>query len=133
MSAINKLKINDTTYDIEVANIDSAPTANSANPVTSGALKTALDGKKNTQTAVSDPTASGTALAFIDSITQNAQGVIAATKKNVTVDSAPTANSTNPVQSGGVKAALDSYEACLNSIGLANVGGVLYIASRTGI
>ena len=63
--------------------IDAAPTADSANPVASGGVKTALDGKKNTQSAVSDPTASGNALAFIDSVSQNAQGVITPTKKTV--------------------------------------------------
>ena len=67
-------------------------------------------GKKNTQTAVSSPAASGSTLAFIDTISQNEQGVIAATKKSVTVDATPTANSTNPVQSGGVKAALDGKQ-----------------------
>lgn len=40
-------------------------------------------GAKPTQTDVSDPTASGTAVAFIDSITQNANGVITPTKKTV--------------------------------------------------
>lgn len=38
---------------------------------------------KTTQTAVSDPTASGNALSFIDSISQNANGEISATKKTV--------------------------------------------------
>ena len=36
------------------------------------------------QSAVSSPSASGSAIAFIDTISQNAQGVITATKKNVT-------------------------------------------------
>ena len=40
-------------------------------------------GKKNTQTAVNDPTASGTSVTFIDSISQDAQGVITPTKKTV--------------------------------------------------
>lgn len=40
---------------------------------------------KTTQTAVSDPTASGTDTEFIDSISQNANGVITATKKTITV------------------------------------------------
>ena len=40
-------------------------------------------GAKAVQSAVSDPTASGTAVAFIDSISQNAQGVISPTKKTV--------------------------------------------------
>ena len=41
---------------------------------------------KTTQTAVSDPTASGKSLAFIDTISQNANGVISVTKKNVNLD-----------------------------------------------
>ena len=40
-------------------------------------------GAKPTQTAVADPTASGTAVAFIDSISQDANGVITPTKKTV--------------------------------------------------
>ena len=40
-------------------------------------------GAKATQSAVSSPSASGTAVAFIDTISQNAQGVITATKKTV--------------------------------------------------
>lgn len=38
---------------------------------------------KSVQTAKSSPTASGSAVAFIDTISQNAQGVITATKKNI--------------------------------------------------
>lgn len=41
---------------------------------------------KTTQTAVSDPTASGKSLTFIDTISQDANGVISATKKNVNLD-----------------------------------------------
>ena len=43
---------------------------------------------KTTQTAVSDPTAEGNAAAFIDSISQNANGEITVTKKNVQMVSA---------------------------------------------
>ena len=46
-------------------------------------IQTLLDGKKNTQTAVSSPSASGTDGAFIDTISQNAQGVITPTRKTV--------------------------------------------------
>lgn len=50
-------------------------------------IDTLIDGKlakkKNTQTSVSDPTASGTATEFISGITQNAQGVISPTKASV--------------------------------------------------
>jgi len=52
---------------------------------TNAELETALSGKKDVQTAVSDPTASGNALAFIDSISQNTNGDITVTKKNVSV------------------------------------------------
>lgn len=43
---------------------------------------------KTTQSAVSDPAANGNAAAFIDSISQNTQGVITVTKKNVQAASA---------------------------------------------
>ena len=43
---------------------------------------------KTTQSAVSDPTANGNAAAFIDSISQNANGVITVSKKNVQAASA---------------------------------------------
>ena len=50
---------------------------------TNAELTTALSGKKNTQTAKESPTASGNATSFIDTISQDAQGVITATKKTV--------------------------------------------------
>lgn len=40
-------------------------------------------GKKDMQTAKSDPTANGTTITAIDTISQNAQGVITATKKTI--------------------------------------------------
>jgi hypothetical protein len=46
---------------------------------------------KTVQTATTDPTANGNAVAFIDTLTQNAQGVITATKKTVTSASSATA------------------------------------------
>lgn len=45
-----------------------------------------LAGYKKVQTAVPDPTANGKSLTFIDTISQNTQGVITATKKNVNLD-----------------------------------------------
>lgn len=60
--------------------------------------------KKEVQTAVTDPTASGTAVAFIDSISQDAQGVITPTKKTI-----PTATqSADGLMSAADKAKLDS-------------------------
>lgn len=45
-----------------------------------------LKGYKKVQTAVADPTANGKSLTFIDTISQDTQGVITATKKNVNLD-----------------------------------------------
>ena len=42
-----------------------------------------INSLKGMQTAVSSPTTSGSAVAFIDSISQNEEGVITATKKSV--------------------------------------------------
>lgn len=55
-------------------------------------VTTSLAGKKNTQSAVSDPTASGTSLTFISGITQNAQGVISPSKKTVSTMGAATSS-----------------------------------------
>ena len=46
-------------------------------------IDTTLYGKKNTQSAVSDPSASGTSVTFIKSISQNTQGVITPAKATV--------------------------------------------------
>lgn len=51
--------------------------------VTGGDFTDLVDSLKGMQTAVSNPSASGNATAFIDSISQNEDGVITATKKNV--------------------------------------------------
>lgn len=51
-----------------------------------------ISGKKNTQSAVSDPTASGTSLTFISGISQNAQGVISPAKKTVATMGGSTAS-----------------------------------------
>lgn len=64
------------------------------NPVDSGKKASdfqAAGNYKTQQTAVSDPTASGDAVAFIDSISQNANGEITVTKKNVLAASASAA------------------------------------------
>lgn len=47
-----------------------------------------LDGYKTKQTAKTSPTASGNATAFIDTISQDADGVVTATKKNIPTASA---------------------------------------------
>lgn len=89
--------------------------------------------KKEVQTAVTDPTASGTAVAFIDSISQDAQGVITPTKKTI-----PTATqSADGLMSATDKAKLDdvvtgvkgseeaSYRTGNVSISAENVGALV--------
>lgn len=51
--------------------------------VTGGDFTDLVDSLKGLQSPVSSPSASGNATAFIDSITQDAEGKIVATKKNV--------------------------------------------------
>lgn len=71
------------------------------------AIEQSLEDKKDIQTAKQSPTASGNALAFIDTISQDENGEITATKKNVTIDNALNLNSENPVQNKVVKTAID--------------------------
>ena len=61
-------------------------------------------GYKPVQTAVSSPTASSTATAFIDTISQNTNGVITATKKNLPTASSTVAGITKVGASGGAAA-----------------------------
>ena len=56
-----------------------------------------ISGKKNTQSAVSDPTASGTSLTFIATISQNDQGVITPTKKTVKTMVGATSNTAGAI------------------------------------
>lgn len=83
---------------IEIGGTDATPTVGVKLNPTQGNVILSVDGGlkaqvdlshnhdgqyKKIQTAVVDPTASGNSLTFIDSITQDAQGVITATKKTV--------------------------------------------------
>ena len=72
---------------------------------------------KTTQTAVSDPTASGTALAFIDTISQDANGEITVTKKTVANVSASTSGvgGTNGLMTAADKEKLDGLLECSDS------------------
>lgn len=69
-------------------------------------------GAKAVQTPVSDPTASDNTAAFIASITQNAQGVISATKKNVRVAS----SSQSGLMSAEDKTALDNAVSAISEL-----------------
>jgi hypothetical protein len=65
-----------------------------------------LSGYKTKQTAKTSPSASGNTLSFIDTVSQNENGEITATKKNVTIDSTLSSTSTNPVQNKAVESAI---------------------------
>ena len=72
---------------------------------------------KTTQTAVSDPTASGTALEFIDTISQDTNGEISVTKKAVANVSASTSGvgGTNGLMIAADKEKLDGLLECSDS------------------
>ena len=85
-------------------------------------------GAKPAQTAVADPTASGTAVTFIDSITQNANGVITPTKKTVRSAS----QSESGLMSATDKAKLDGIAAGAQVNSLTGVKGNAESAYRQG-
>lgn len=79
-------------YKITASSYAGTGVANNLTTTTEGKVLDARQGKalndkfanyKPTQTAKSDPTASGTSITFIDTISQDAKGVITATKKTV--------------------------------------------------
>lgn len=73
-----------TAQQLAAAIVALANLVTSVNGETGAVTLTAEDvNAKAVQTPVTDPTASGNAVAFIDSISQNAQGVIVPTKKTV--------------------------------------------------
>lgn len=86
---------------------DSTPTAGSNNPVKSSGIKTALDTKANSSdipTALSELSTDSTHRVVTDSEKSTWNNKQA----KLTFDTTPTANSSNPVTSGGVKTALDA-------------------------
>ena len=89
-------------YNVSVKGLGSAAYTESSAYATSGHTHSGV--YKPVQTAVSDPTASSTATAFIDTISQNANGVIAATKKNLPTASSTVAGITTVGASGGAAA-----------------------------
>lgn len=116
--------------------MDTAPTADSAKAVTSGGVKTAIDAEATARnTAITnainalDVSSVGGAGKYISAISET-DGKISAT--STTMDTAPTANSTNAVTSGGIKTAINTAET--NAKNLANATGTLAIAhGGTGV
>lgn len=98
---------------------DNEPTANSNNVLTSGTIHTALTGKQDTINSSNKVDAGNVAVSNVNGIeSTDVSGALAELNNDIagkqdpiTIDSTPTANSTNPVSSGGVHAAL------------ANIGG----------
>ena len=107
---------------------DTTPTAGSSNPVTSGGIKIALDDKApNSHASTASTYGLGSTgnyghVKVINELTKTAyadgealaayQGKVLADRiankqDTLTFDTTPTANSTNPVTSGGIKTALD--------------------------
>ena len=110
--------------------MDTAPTADSVKAVTSGGVKTAIDAEATARnTAITnainalDVSSVGGAGKYISAISET-DGKISAT--STTMDTTPTANSTNAVTSGGIKTAINTAET--NAKNLANATGTLAIA-----
>ena len=116
------LSTNDFTnaYKSKLDNIDDAVTADSSNLVTSGAVSTAIS---NTIDGL-DVSSVGGDGKYISAISET-DGKISAT--STTMDTAPTANSTKAVTSGGIKTAISTAET--NAKNLANATGTLAIAN----
>ena len=89
MAIIDKVSVKGTEYDI--VDNSAVHTVNNTVPDENGNVSVTKEGigAKGVQTAVSDPTAAGTATSFIKTISQNAQGVITPTKASL-----PTASTT---------------------------------------
>lgn len=109
----------------DTLSFDTVPTSGSSNPVTSGGIKTALDAVKNDLLngagAAYDTLKELGDLIDDNTDTLDALEIVAAGKQDkLTFDSTPTENSTNPVTSGGIYAALQSME---NTVG--NIASVL--------
>lgn len=128
------LKINSTAAKTYIANklskkqdkltFDTTPTANSSNPVTSNGIKSALNKKVDasslktvaTTGSYNDltnkptiPTVPTKVSAFTnDAGYLTAHQDLSGYQTKLTFDTTPTANSTNPVTSGGIKTAIDS-------------------------
>lgn len=109
---------------------DGIPTKTSQLTNDSGFLTShqSIAGKKNTQSAISSPSASGTAVAFIDSISQDAQGVITPTKKTV----AGASQSTAGLMSAADKTKLDGIAEGAQVNSVTGVKGNAESSYRTG-
>lgn len=101
-------------YRIDEVTVDATPTAGSSNPVSSGGTYSALAGKvdKETGKALSTNDYTTAEKNKLDALPTNTELQTAFDNKQniLTFDDAPTQNSTNPVTSGGVFAALKDVD-----------------------
>lgn len=99
---------------------DDAPAAGSNNPVKSSGIKTALDAKANDADLAAIAKSGNLADAAQDAthrvVTDTEKAAWNAKQSALTFDTTPTANSSNPVTSGGVKTALDAKAAKLEIV-----------------
>lgn len=117
-----------------VLTFDDAPTAESDNPVKSGGIYTALQGKADSthshsinqvvglQNALNDKASSLHAHDIED--VDDLQEILDGKQDALTFDDAPTANSNNPVKSKGIKTALDGKSNTGHSHVITDVSGL---------
>lgn len=122
---------------------DNEPTEESTNPVTSGAVYTALATKQDTLTVDSAPTENSTNPVQSGGV----YTALAGKEDTLTFDDAPTNNSDNPVKSGGIYTALGqkqdtltfdgTYSASTNAAAtvstVTNAIGALDVTGESGI
>ena len=122
---------------------DDEPTEDSTNPVTSGAVYTALATKQDTLTVDSAPTENSTNPVQSGGV----YTALAGKEDTLTFDNAPTNNSNNPVKSGGIYTALGqkqdtltfdgTYSASTNAAAtvstVTNAIGALDVTGESGI
>lgn len=95
--------------------VDSSPTKDSLHTVTSGSVYTALATKADKATTLSG-------YGIVDAYTQSEVTSFLNTKQNaLTFDSAPTANSINPVTSSGIKGAIDLLSANIDHLNVQTI------------
>lgn len=106
---LEKIQIGDTVYGIPQETVDQTPTQGHTNPVSSGGVYTALQGKQDnidsSHKLSADLVQDGSTNKVV---TQTEKNTWNAKQNALTFDNEPTANSNNPVKSGGVKTALDA-------------------------
>lgn len=88
----------------DVLSVDSTPTADSSNLITSGAVKAGLDSKQDALTFDTVPTDGSTNPVESNGI----YDALAAKQDTLTFDTAPTDGSTNPVTSAGIYTAISA-------------------------